>query len=244
MTELRPRRIIRESVIVAVVNLFALRQSGFASSPPVPSDSPMIVTEGPDPDRILLAGSGVVTGYGLASHALGIGGHLARCLTAETERGVTLDIVPLASLLLRFAASHLARLDLGSYAAVILAVGVNDIFGMTSRNSWRRSLAATLRLFQERMLPGSQVFLIAIADPPSSAVFRSGPARRARSRALALNQETKWAIETEPNVTTIELRIGDASDLARTYDSSSYRRWARQLSPGVVEGLARMRSPR
>jgi hypothetical protein len=235
---------MRESVIVAVANLVALRQSGFASSAPVPSDSPMIVSEGPDPDRILLAGAGVVTGYGLASHALGIGGHLARCLTAETERGVRLDIVPLASLLFRFAPLHLARLDLGCYTAVILAVGVNDAFGMTSRNSWKRSLAATLRLFQERMLPGSQVFLIAIADPSSSALFRSGPAGRARSRALALNQETKWAVASEPNVTTIELQIGDASDVARMYDSSSYRRWARQLSPRVVEGLTRMRSTR
>ena len=220
MTDLSLRRISRESVIVAAANLFAHRRGSFASLP-VPSDTPTIVIEGPDPDRILLAGCGVVTGFGITSHALGIGGYLAR-----------------------FAPAYLGRLDLGRYTAVVLAVGVNDAFGMTSAISWRRSLSVTLRLFRERMLPGSQVFLIAIADPTSSPLFRSGPSRRARSRALTLNRETQAIVASEPNVTTIEFRIGDASDEFRLYDASSYQRWARQLSPSVVEGLVRMRSTR
>lgn len=228
-------------MIVAAANLFARRRGSFASLP-VPSDTPTIVVEGPDPDRILLAGCGVVTGFGITSHALGIGGYLARFVAAGTERGLTLDIVPLASLLVRFAPAHLAGLDLGRYTAVVLAVGVNDAFGMTSAISWRRSLSATLRLFRERMLPGSQVFLIAIADPTSSPLFRRGPSRRARSRALALNRETQAIVASEPNVTTIEFQIGDASDELRLYDASSYQRWARQLSPSVVESLVRMRS--
>lgn len=220
MTDLSLRRISRESVIVAAANLFAHRRGSFASLP-VPSDTPTIVIEGPDPDRILLAGCGVVTGFGITSHALGIGGYLAR-----------------------FLAAYLGRLDLGRYTAVVLAVGVNDAFGMTSAISWKRSLSVTLRQFRERMLPGSQVFLIAIADPTSSPLFRSGPSRRARSRALTLNRETQAIVASEPNVTTIEFRIGDASDEFRLYDASSYQRWARQLSPSVVEGLVRMRSMR
>ena len=39
-----------------------------------------------------------------------------------------------------------------------------------------------------------------------------GPSRRARSRGLALNQEAECAVASEPNVTTIELQMGDGSD--------------------------------
>ena len=241
VSDLSPHRILRESMIVALANLFARRLGSFASLP-VPSGTSTIVIDGPDPDRILLAGSGVVIGYGTTSHALGIGGCLARFVAAGAERGVMLDIVPIDALLARFAPAHLTRIDLGGYAAVVLAVGVNDAFGMTFRNSWRRSLAATLNLFRDRMRPGSQVFVIAIADKTSSPLFHSGPSRRARSRGLALNQETEWAVASEPNVTMIELQMGDGFDKIQLYGASSYQRWARQLSPHVIEGLARGRS--
>jgi hypothetical protein len=235
------RRVLRESVAVALTNLVALRQGGLGSLP-LPEDAPKIVIEGPDPDRILLAGSGVVTGYGVASHSLGVGGHLARHLGAATERGVVLDVLPLPSLLLRFVPAHFATIDLNGYAAVILAVGVNESFGFTSLSSWRESLIATLRLLQERMSPGGQVFLVSIADPTSSPLFRDRAARRASARARAFNQETRRVVQNEPNVTTLEFEIGNVSHEPRLYDATSYQRWARQLSPPVVEGLRRRRS--
>ncbi|MFM9919610.1 hypothetical protein [Lacisediminihabitans sp. H27-G8] len=235
------RRVLRESVAVTLTNLVAMRQGSFGSLPS-PADSPRIVIEGPDPDRILLAGSGVVTGYGIASHSLGVGGHLARYLGAATGHGVVLDVVPLPSLLLRFAPAHFGTIDLSGYAAVILAVGVNDSFGFTTLSSWRRSLTTILGLLKDRMSPGGQIFLVAIADPTSSPLFRDRPARRAGARAHVLNQETRRVVRNEPNVTTLEFEIGDVSHEPRLYDASSYQRWARQLSPPVVEGLLRRRS--
>ncbi|QNE45631.1 hypothetical protein F1C58_00955 [Glaciihabitans sp. INWT7] len=122
MSEPVSRRILRESVAVTLTNVVALRQGGFGSLP-APADSPRIVIDGADPYRILLAGSGVVSGYGLASHSLGVGGHLARYLAAATEHGVVLDVIPIPSLLLTHAPAHLRSIDLSGYAAVILAWG-------------------------------------------------------------------------------------------------------------------------
>ncbi|QNE45632.1 hypothetical protein F1C58_00960 [Glaciihabitans sp. INWT7] len=92
------------------------------------------------------------------------------------------------------------------------------------------------------MLPGGQVFLIAIADPTAFPLFRRRPARRAEARAHAFNRETRRVVQNEPNVTTLEFEIGHASPEPRLYDAMSYQRWARQLSPALVEGLLRSRS--
>jgi hypothetical protein len=232
------RRIIRESVTVFCAML-AARRSGRFVSLPSPSDSPSVVTRGRDPFRILLVGSGIVTGAGIASHALGVGGHLARFVSAETARGVELDVVPLPSLLVRFAPSHLSRLDLRSYNALILAVGVNDAFIATSRAAWRGGLAHTLRMAKSGLPSGCPVFLLSIADPTQSPLFRRGPARRAWARAQSLNLESRQIIDSEPDVEIITFHIGQVSNANRLYDASSYLRWARQLGPVVVEGLTR-----
>lgn len=238
-----PRRILRESAIVFCTNLLT-RTSGVLGSIPAPTDSREIVVAGPSPHRILLLGSGVVAGYGLASHALGAGGHLARYVSAETGYGVSLDVLPLPSLLLRFAPSHLSRLDLGGYDAVILAAGINDAFGITSRQEWRRSLERTLRLLKARLPVSRQIFLISIADPTPSPLFRRRPSRRASARARAFNLVSGQLVHGDPEVIVIGFEIGPTTDRPRLYDSASYLGWARQMGPRIIEGLARVRPGR
>jgi lysophospholipase L1-like esterase len=233
------RRLIRESAIVFGTNLLA-RTPGVLASLPVPTDSRSIAVPGPDPHHILLVGSGVVVGSGLASHALGAGGHLARYLSAETGRGVTLDVAPIPSLLLRFAPAHLSSLDLGGYDAVILAVGVNDAFGITSRQDWRRSLTVTLRLLESRLPHAHQVFLLLIADPTPSPLFRRGASRRASVRAESFNAETTQLVQGNDEVTAVGFEIGPTVEAPRPYDSASYLGWVRQMGPSIVEGLARL----
>ena len=236
-------RIIRESAISFWVNLVVRRSTGLFSLP-TPSDSPSIVIPGPDPDRILLIGSGLVTGSGVASHALGAGGHLARFISAETVRGVALDVVPIPSLLIRFAPLHLAQLDLRSYNALILVVGLNDAFIATSRRAWRRGLEKALVQAKKGMAPRGRVFLVLIADPTQSPLFRNRPARWALARGRVLNLESRQVIKNDPDVTVIGFEIGLPSGGYRLYDSSSYLRWARQLGPQVVGSLLRSRSGR
>lgn len=234
------RRFLRESAIVIFTNLIA-HTPGVLASLPVPTDSRAIAIPGPDPHHILLVGSGVVVGSGLASHALGAGGHLARYIAAETGRGVRLDVVPIPSLLLSFAPAHLSSLDLGRYDAVILGVGVNDAFGLTSRQGWRRNLTVTLRLLKARLPSARQVFLLSIADPTPSPLFRRGASRRASVRAENFNRETKELVQGDGDVTVIGFEIGPTVAAPRPYDSASYLGWARQMGPRIVEGLTRLR---
>ena len=243
MSDLAARRILRESVLVFGTNL-VVRTAGIPASFPDPTDSRAIVVNGASPHRILLIGSGIVPGNGVASHALGAGGHLARYVSSETGRGVKLDVVPLTSLLLRFAPAHLSRLDLGSYDAVILAAGVNDAFGITSRREWRRSLASTLRLLKSQLPPARKIFMVSIADPTPSPLFRPRSARRASARARIFNVESSQQAEGDPDITVIGFEIGRATGKPRLYDSASYLGWARQMGPAIVEGLARIRPNR
>lgn len=235
-----PRPLFRESLLVLLTNLVA-RAAGVPDSFPPQSDPRTIVVEGPSPYRILLIGSGVVPGYGVASHALGAGGHLARFVAAETRHGVQLDVAPISSLILRFAPKYLSALDLGGYEAVILAAGVNDAFGITSRRQWRRDLARTLTLLKSRLPPARRIFLISIADPTPSPLFRSRPARRAAARARIFNVESSQEVEGDPEITVIGFEIGRTSEKPRLYDSTSYLGWARQMGPAIVEELDHIR---
>lgn len=243
MIDRAPRRVLRESALVCCLNLITCTP-GILASMPAPTDSRAIVATGPDPHHLLFLGSGVVSGFGLASHALGAGCHLARFISAETGRGVGVDIVPIPSLLLRILPAHLSRLELGGYDAVILAVGVNDAFGITSRRAWLRGLADALRVLKERLPPGGQIFLLAIADPTPSPVFRRRASHRASARASEFNDASRQLVEGDPDVTVIGFTIGPTTDMRRTYDSTSYLGWARQMGPRVVEGLARIRPDR
>jgi hypothetical protein len=243
MNALVARRILRESAVVFGTNLL-VRTAGIPASFPDPTDPRAIVVNGPSPYHILLIGSGVVPGNGVASHALGVGGHLARYVSSESGCGVQLDVVPIPSLLLRFAPAHLSRLDLGRYEAVILAAGVNDAFGITSRRKWRRGLSSTLQLLKSQLPPARNIFMVSIADPTPSPLFRPRPARRASVRARIFNVESSRQVEGDTDITMIGFEIGRATGRLRLYDSASYLGWARQMGPAIVQGLARIRPNR
>ena len=231
----------RSRRIVAWTSLIARKVDAFDALPH-PVGEPSVVVAGSDPDRILMVGSGIMVGTGVFTHSQGIAGHLARDIAAATHRGITVDIFPIPGLLLRHTTGHLAALNLNSYDAVVLAVGLNDALIFTSRAEWRRALVQTIATISELMPPRGHTFIITIADPTQSPLFRRIPARIAAARADALNTRTRQLTANQSAVTLISFELGPPENTARPYDRNSYKRWSSQLAPEIIAGLNRIRA--
>jgi lysophospholipase L1-like esterase len=214
------------------------------SALPTPTDSPVITVAGPDPDRVLVAGSGVVVGTGVTSYDLGLEGHLARIVAAATGHGITVQAAPLPGVLARSARVHMEQLAVRRYDAVLLSIGLNDALTFTSRSSWVSSMGSTLDYLESAMASDARIFLVAIADPSQSPLFRPTAARFAARHARALNAETERMVASRPRVSILRYEVGPISDSLRLYDTKSYARWASELAPGLIEFLRTQRSKR
>ncbi len=233
----------RGAWVLFSTSLYARRSSLF-SALPTPTDSPEVVVSGPDPDRVLLAGSGVVIGTGVTSYNLGLAGHLARIVAAATGHGVSVEVAPLPGVLARSARAQLERLAVGRFDAIILSLGLNDALVFTTRATWTAALNSTLDYLESTMAADSRIFLVAIADPSQSPLFRPIAARFAARHARVLNEETDRIVASRPRVSLLHYEVGEISDSLRLYDTKSYARWANELSPAIVDFFRTQRSRR
>ncbi len=233
----------RGAWVLFSTSLYARRSSLF-SGLPTPTDSPEVVVSGPDPDRVLLAGSGVVVGTGVTSYNLGLAGHLARIVAAATGHGVSVEVAPLPGLLARSARAQLEQLAVRRYDAVILSMGLNDALVFTTRATWTAAVNATLDYLESTIAADARIFLVAIADPSQSPLFRPIAARFAARHARVLNDETDRIVASRTRVSLLHYEVGTISDSLRLYDTKSYARWAAELAPAIVEFLRTQRSRR
>lgn len=136
---------------------------------PRPNDEPRVHAMGPDPDRILLIGAGIVRGLGVASYELGLGGHLARRLSALTGRGADVELIGVPALTAQAATRLLGDVDLERFDSVVLMLGVREAIGLTSPVTWERDIRALLDYIRANSVPDIAVFMIAI--PPLAMMF-------------------------------------------------------------------------
>ena len=235
---------VRSRLVLLLTEVMGARRSDLSSGLPYPTDSPHVTIDGPDPDRLLLMGSGVMTGSGVSSHSMSIAGNLARDITAATGRGIEVDIVPISGLLARHAALRLKAIPLDGYDAVVVAVGINDALIGTPRREWRHGIQAMLSVIKSTLPARGQIFLVTIADPTTTPLFRALPARLAARHALALNADSRTIAAAHPQLTLIDFEVGAIDDPSRLYTKASYARWSHQLAPSIIAGLNRVHSSR
>lgn len=105
-----------------------------------PSGPAIAHGSGPAPDRVLILGSPVVQGVGIASYDLSVAGHLARKLAARTGRGADVETVGVDGFDAARAADMLRTMDLRRYDLVIVLGGVTEIITLTPLPAYRRTL--------------------------------------------------------------------------------------------------------
>ncbi len=216
----------------------ALRSMAWRSTAflPLPPGEPRVVVNGPNPYRLLLVGSGIMCGVGVRSHQLALAGHLARGISRARNRGVEVDVDAVPDLQIGNALTHLAVGKIAEYDAVLLSVGLNDAVSGTTRSQWSLHMKAILKRVESVPTP-MRFFLLEIADPRDSPLFRPVPARVAAARARAFNAETRRLLKMYPGITPLTYSVGPVANDLRIYDSASYAAWAKQLLPAMLSAL-------
>lgn len=126
----------------------------------VPIGLPRVSAGGPDPDRILLFGSDVFMGRGVLSHDLALPGQLARAVSAITGRGIDVQLHTRPSMLIAEAIHAIDEVNLESYDAVLISIGLTDAMASTRPAEWKQRLAALMTKLESGITSSSHVFIL------------------------------------------------------------------------------------
>ena len=205
---------------------------------PTPSDAPLVHAPGANPDRVLLLGSGIAVGYGVVSHDLALGGHLARELGAATGRGASVNIIGRRDVAPANARTTLAALDLARFDALVLTLGGLEALTLMPAGRWRRQLRGLLADVG-RLAPGLAVFVVETGAPLLGGL--PFPVRRMVQRHVRHLNRVSAAVCAEFDDTT-RVAFNPSGGNARV-SRTTYRGWAELIAPAVAAALAGMDGP-
>ncbi|MFP4208865.1 MAG: SGNH/GDSL hydrolase family protein [Wenzhouxiangella sp.] len=119
---------------------------------------------GPDPVRLIAIGDSIIAGVGCRTLEQACVGQTAVCLAERLDRGVEWTSLgqtgaTTAAVLYRL----VPRLPAAPADYLLISVGVNDITGLKSIDSWRERLAALIDALH-RHSPGARIVLLGV--PP------------------------------------------------------------------------------
>ncbi|MGV8851353.1 MAG: GAF domain-containing protein [Rhodoglobus sp.] len=208
----------------------------------VPADDPRAEAVGPDPDRVLLLGPGKSSGFGVTTHELGLGGHLARQLASLTKRGCSVDIVSDLSMSVTDTRVVIEWARLERFDALVLTLGGLDALRMRSYFVWRRDVTALLDRISESAGGTLHSFVVGIA--PADHLLSLPPIllRLVNMNIAKLNAITELLCEARPEVTFIPA-TSPAEDPTVKFESRTYEHWARELAPAIASRLAHVAVP-
>jgi len=200
---------------------------------PIPHDTPVIHTVGPDADRLLVIGTGTVRGLGVTSNELGLGGQLARRLSPLTGRGVDLELASATTLMIHQAAELIDGFDTSRFDAIILVMGIRDSVSLTSQADWRRDMQRLL----ESVSRVPQVFLVAIPDFTTYTDLPPYAKRVIRRHTARLNDESRHLAASTPGVEFVPVNAADPGHFVRPGSIEVYEIFADAIAPAIARGL-------
>ncbi|MEN2741556.1 GDSL-type esterase/lipase family protein [Microbacterium sp. X-17] len=199
-----------------------------------PTDSPQAFVAGRQSLRVLLAGSGPVSGWGVGSHDLALPGALARAIAATTGRGVVVDVVTHETAGVRRVAGMVRDAGAGRYDLVILSATVADTVRMAEPRRWGAHVAELLREVR-----GSGAGLVAWLGaqpirslPPFDDDFRDF----VRQHAVRLNRVAEQAC-ADTGVIFLPLPESPKPEGGRHRSPADYLFWARWITDELAPAL-------
>ena len=168
--------------------------------PLLPSDAPFATEPGPDPDRVLLLGSGAAAGIGVRTHALGLTGALARALAERTGRGATVETLAKPNCPLGDVPELIGSTRLSRYDTVVIVAGMADALALQPRRAWLQSLTSVLDWIQSEAARDTSVIVLGIPQVSAVSAYRGWQAKVADRHAEALNRAARSIAESRDRV--------------------------------------------
>ncbi|CAO1651608.1 GDSL-type esterase/lipase family protein [Salinibacterium sp. NYA9b] len=200
---------------------------------PKPEAGPPVLVDGPHVQKVLLCGSGIVVGYGVASHELALGGSLARSLAALTGQGIEVATVTSARLTTREAQAKVAVSDLTDVKAVVLSFGVFESLTFTPARTWGRDMARLVDFLLENSTPDVGVFILGCV-PPKMSRFPDSYQRRIHLMTERYNTEIERLVAHREHAHYVHFSP-PIEDPEAIDGRQSYRAWADAMAPDVAE---------
>lgn len=173
-----------------------------------PSDSPRARVSGHDTDRLLIVGSGLALGWGVATHGLALPGALARAVSTRTKRGSEVDLVADAELNAVRAVPALRDRDLSRYDAIVVVFGHDDVLGLTPARRWRAGMAGLLSFLLDAAPAGTEIIALGIPPIRLAPVVGALFGRGAEQHRRLLNHELATLCDETQQATFVPVPAG------------------------------------
>ena len=222
-----------------IMRLLHLRQLDSCSGIPRARDAAFVDALGEDPDRVLLVGSSIVAGFGVATHKLGLIGCLSRQLSKTTGRGVAVQSsaevgVTLSEMVQRLQARVPAKLD----AAMVL-LGADDAVRLTPVPAWTEDLSELIDVIKD-VSADPEIPIVVVGVPPFGLcdIGARIPRRLVSLHRRSLNTHASRVCDRHQAVTFVEFPHLSSDHFDPFQEASeSYRYWSRRLSLPLATAL-------
>lgn len=226
------RRLLTRAQLLRVVGV----RSGLAR----PGDSPQGFAAGRRNVRVLLAGSGPVVGWGVASHDLALPGALARAIGSSTGRGAVVDVVAHPSAGVRRLRSLVAAAEPERYEVVVLSATLADSLRLPDPERWGERVRALLREVRTARGAGGAVAWLGAQPIRSFDPDDAGPTRIAQEHAERLNRVAERVCREE-GALFVPLPAPPHADSTRSLGPANYLFWARRIADVLAAALVEPR---
>jgi hypothetical protein len=224
------RELIRGALAPGMRTWAAASERGFGLVP-MPTDAPQAHSAGINSDRILILGSGLAVGRGVVSHNLALPGSLARALSAQTGRGVDVDLIANPRMTVATASLELTGVRLSRFDAIVLFLGVNEAVNLVSGRAWRRDMANLLRFLTAASPCSTRIIVAGIQPIRSIPVFDSWLGNLADNHGRLLNRVTvRLVADSCDGVVFVPSSAAPTPPPGRYRSAESYAHWAGLLA--------------
>jgi len=202
---------------------------------PTPGPGSSVRVDGPQTRRILLCGSGIVVGYGVASHELALGGALARSLAARCGQGFEVETLTAPRLTTGEVSRQLTSEHTAERAAVVLSFGVFEALTFMPPKTWARNMETLVDTLLDRTPPDAQIFIVNCV-PPKMSSFPVRYQQAIEAASVTYNSQIKSLASRHERVHY--LRYSPVREEPDAIDGrQSYRVWADGLAPDIAAAL-------
>lgn len=202
---------------------------------PRATDLPFASAVGPDPLHLAILGYGVGPAWGVATHALGMPGQLARALSHRLGRGVEVEVIT-ENTTLPWLLGLLDELDLSAFDAIVLSPGAYEAMSLMPVTRYRSLMQEAITRAATK--DGSRPVVVLGIPPLDSAVNpESFLGAKIRERGTLLEAAVSDAIE-DPAVAFVPLTLkGPVVDIRETA-ADRYRAWSESVAAALATRLA------
>jgi GAF domain-containing protein len=204
---------------------------------PSPRGRPTYRADSPDPDTVLLIGTGPTHGFGVTSHEQALTGQIAKETSKETGRACSVDYIGDEMMNAGSARSWIGDHDLSLYDTVVVMLGLNDAVMLTPLDSWQRDVSALVTDLTRRVHPTARIVLVGVQPVRSVTRFDNAFGSVADRHAARMNEITERIASAHPSTSYFRLPAGELQPGRPHGCETMYRQWGAVVADRVAPTL-------